>query len=82
MYTIIRTAGEPICLFYTTPLDSWFIKTTAYRERMMELNATINWKPAATDPEDLETGWKTWWIELLSRSRFWGIPLPNLGDRR
>ena len=61
-------------LYY--PLDSWFIKTTAYRERMMELNATINWKPAATGSGRFGN-----WLENLvdwnlSRSRFWGIPLP------
>ncbi|MBP1673428.1 MAG: ileS [Bacteroidetes bacterium] len=61
-------------LYY--PLDSWFVKTTAYKERMMELNNTINWKPAATG-----TGRFGNWLENLvdwnlSRSRFWGVPLP------
>lgn len=64
---------KPI-LYY--PLDSWFIKTTAMKDRMIELNKTINWKPAATG-----TGRFGNWLENLvdwnlSRSRFWGIPLP------
>jgi isoleucyl-tRNA synthetase len=58
------------------PLDSWFVKTTAARDRMIELNKTINWKPEATG-----TGRFGNWLENLvdwnlSRSRFWGIPLP------
>lgn len=64
---------KPI-LYY--PLDSWFIRTTAYRERMMELNNTINWKPKSTG----EGRFGNWLENLvdwnLSRSRFWGIPLP------
>ena len=64
---------KPI-LYY--PLDSWFIKTTALKERMVELNKTINWKPEHTG-----TGRFGNWLENLvdwnlSRSRFWGIPLP------
>lgn len=64
---------KPI-LYY--PLDSWFIKTTAMKDRMVELNKTINWRPEATG-----TGRFGNWLENLqdwnlSRSRFWGIPLP------
>jgi len=64
---------KPI-LYY--PLDSWFVRASSMRDRMAELNKTINWKPSHTG-----TGRFQGWLENLqdwnlSRSRFWGIPLP------
>jgi len=64
---------KPI-LYY--PLDAWFIKTSAVKERMVELNKTINWKPKSTGEGRFGN-----WLENvvdwnLSRSRFWGTPLP------
>ena len=64
---------KPI-LYY--PLESWFVKTTAAKESMVELNKSINWKPKSTG----EGRFGNWLENLvdwnLSRSRFWGIPLP------
>jgi isoleucyl-tRNA synthetase len=61
-------------LYY--PLDSWFVRASDYKERMSELNKTINWKPTSTG----EGRFGKWLENLqdwnLSRSRFWGIPLP------
>jgi isoleucyl-tRNA synthetase len=64
---------KPI-LYY--PLDAWFIKTTALKDRMVELNKTINWKPKATG-EGRFGNWLENMVDWnLSRSRFWGTPLP------
>ena len=64
---------KPI-LYY--PLDAWFIKTTAIRDRMVELNKTINWKPKSTG-EGRFGNWLENMVDWnLSRSRFWGTPLP------
>jgi len=64
---------KPI-LYY--PMESWFVKTTAAKQKMVELNKTINWKPSSTG----EGRFGNWLENLvdwnLSRSRFWGIPLP------
>ena len=64
---------KPI-LYY--PMDSWFVKTTNYKDRMLELNKTINWQPKSTG----EGRFGKWLENLvdwnLSRSRFWGIPIP------
>ena len=61
-------------LYY--PLDSWFIKITDVRDRMFELNETINWKPKATGEGRFGNWLKNANDWNLSRSRFWGIPLP------
>ena len=64
---------KPI-LYY--PLDAWFIRTTALKDRMVELNKTINWKPKSTG-EGRFGNWLENMVDWnLSRSRFWGTPLP------
>jgi isoleucyl-tRNA synthetase len=61
-------------LYY--PLDAWFIKTTAIRDRMVELNKSVNWKPKSTG-EGRFGNWLENMVDWnLSRSRFWGTPLP------
>ncbi|HTN36329.1 MAG TPA: isoleucine--tRNA ligase [Arachidicoccus sp.] len=64
---------KPI-LYY--PLDAWFIKTTAFKDRMVDLNKTVNWKPKSTG-EGRFGNWLENMVDWnLSRSRFWGTPLP------
>ena len=68
---------KPI-LYY--PLDSWFVKVTAYKDRLVELNKSINWKPSHTGEKRFGNWLKNLLDWNLSRSRFWGIPLPIWRD--
>ncbi len=76
MCTVTLTAGVPDKPILYYPLDSWFIKITDVKDRMFALNQTINWKPKATG----EGRFGNWLANAndwnLSRSRYWGIPLP------
>src|SRR5690606_5323093 len=76
LYPHCWRTDKPI-LYY--PLDSWFIRSTEMKDRLVELNKTINWKPRSTGSGRFGN-----WLENLqdwnlSRSRFWGIPLPIWG---
>jgi isoleucyl-tRNA synthetase len=82
MSTVIRIVGEPINPFLYYPLDAWFIKTTAVKERMVELNKTINWKPKSTG-EGRFGNWLENMVDWnLSRSRYWGTPFASMENSR